>query len=626
MGRKTNREGVIRLSTSSPSSATLSKRGKWQKESTAPLPTGLTERQTKEMVSLMRYDYLQRAKQAHDDPQATGWAQPLTTLYEEAERRLILADKSLWEVEYELCRLSRDYFTRRWLWIEHKRTRNLSLFTPNAMQIKRRLSATDFDIYLKARKEGVSTDVSAEFFHATLFTPLVKTVVVAHDDETVITLFATPTRFFEHLPPFLKPTTKYSNRRELIFAKSAMGEELDSHYIVATAGNAQTGRGKDVDLLHLSEAAFYNDLNAILSGIGEALRPGGKARIETTYKFTGAGAEAFKQLYDESLAGQNKWKVQFFAWFEDRDCQTEPPPDFELTEEEEHLKVRFHLSDAQLRWRRLKKADLRGDFDSEYPATPADAFKVKSGSMRFDADSLEAMLTRCRPPIAIEENGGLSLWKHPEPGLSYVVGADTSEGSEGSTFCAAEVVDAETAEQVAELHGRWGDSVYAQKLTALCKRYNSAMLCVERNNTGHAVIANLLHVERYDNLFVDHDRKVGWNTDVVSRPLLLDMVDKFIQTGKWQVNGEGLVSEMQGVVYHPDHKPRAARGRYDDRVFAAGIALCARARGELTASITLSKEPTDAEQETYKMSVYAMSEEEVGAEIKRLEEKLRVRR
>lgn len=517
------------------------------------------------------------ARERYLDRMTSGaWLAPLSAQGELLERLTVTLDQTLHETEIEACKASYEYFARRWLWIEHRATRELVLFDANQVQKRRRTTATAHDIILKARKEGISTDVSGEFFHAVLFTPRVRAVVLAHDESTVVTLFETPARFFDRLPPFLKPRTRYSNRRELIFSHAADGSLLDSHYIVGTAGNTDVGRGRDVDLLHLSEAAFYPNLESILSGIGEAMRPNAKARIETTYKFTTPSAAKFRELYHEALIGQNKWNVQFFAWFEDPEYRMATPPDFELTEEEQDLKERFSLDDSQLAWRRSKKRDLGADFESEYPATAQDAFKVRVGTARFSLDALELMRAKCRSPIHVEDNGALRIWEEPRPGRTYIIGADTSEGSERSTFCAAEVIEAKSGDQVASLNGRWPDHIYAHKLAELAKRYKDALIAVERNNTGYSIINSLMHVENYHVLFEDHDKKLGWSTDGQSRPVMLDVLDKAIFDGWWVVRDEDLINELQTVVYYPDRKPRAAAGYYDDRVFAAGIALCAR--------------------------------------------------
>jgi hypothetical protein len=51
------------------------------------------------------------------------------------------------------------------------------------------------------------------------------------------------------MPEMLKPETKYSNKKELVFSK------LDGGIMVATAGGDSVARGETIQLMHLSEVA-----------------------------------------------------------------------------------------------------------------------------------------------------------------------------------------------------------------------------------------------------------------------------------------------------------------------------------------------------------------------------------
>jgi hypothetical protein len=81
-------------------------------------------------------------------------------------------------------------------------------------------------------------------------------------------------------PDALKPSTKYSSKKELKFDK------LDSGYMVATAGGDAVARGETLTLAHLSELAFWpkNQAKALLSGILDAIpnAKGSAVFIEST--------------------------------------------------------------------------------------------------------------------------------------------------------------------------------------------------------------------------------------------------------------------------------------------------------------------------------------------------------
>jgi hypothetical protein len=99
-------------------------------------------------------------------------------------------------------------------------------------------------------------------------------------------------------------------------------------------------------------------------------------------------------------------------------------------------------------------------------------------------------------------------------------------------YCAAVVYDWIDGTDVAELHGHWAPDQYANLLAILCLRYNNALLGVERNNHGHAVLLALQQIEHYPNLYRHNEydqiaRKVlarppGWQTSSKSKPIMID--------------------------------------------------------------------------------------------------------
>ncbi|NJL70240.1 MAG: hypothetical protein HC888_00905 [Candidatus Competibacteraceae bacterium] len=104
-------------------------------------------------------------------------------------------------------------------------------------------------ILLKARQLGMSTYTAGRMTHRVTNDRGKLAMVVAHDSESTETLFVISQRMYENLPKQIKPTTKYSSKKELFFDK------LDSRYIVGTAGSASIGRGATIQYLHCSELA-----------------------------------------------------------------------------------------------------------------------------------------------------------------------------------------------------------------------------------------------------------------------------------------------------------------------------------------------------------------------------------
>lgn len=78
-----------------------------------------------------------------------------------------------------------------------------------------------------------------------------------------------------------------------------------------------------------------------------------------------------------------------------------------------------------------------------------------------------------------DRSGCVSIYKTPEAGAPYVIGADTA--GEGSDFFVAHVMDNRTGEQVAVLRGQFDEDVFAHQLYCLGRHYNTALIGIETN-------------------------------------------------------------------------------------------------------------------------------------------------
>jgi len=105
-------------------------------------------------------------------------------------------------------------------------------------------------IILKGRQQGVSTQVGGRFIQKTTHNKGVRAFILTHDGESTNALFEMTDRFYNNLPPQVKPVTSKANAKELHF------ELLDSGYKIGTAGNKAVGRGQTIQYFHGSEVAF----------------------------------------------------------------------------------------------------------------------------------------------------------------------------------------------------------------------------------------------------------------------------------------------------------------------------------------------------------------------------------
>ena len=74
------------------------------------------------------------------------------------------------------------------------------------------------------------------------------------------------------------------------------------------------------------------------------------------------------------------------------------------------------------------------------------------------------------------------MWRPPEQGHTYVIGADVAEGLETGDYSCAQVLDRRDLCQVSEWHGHTDPDLFGEELAKLGRLYNSAMIGCEVNN------------------------------------------------------------------------------------------------------------------------------------------------
>lgn len=457
-------------------------------------------------------------------------------------------------------------------------------------------------IVLKARQIGFSTLIEALIFHATALFKNISSLIVAHDDDSSRGIFEMSRLFYEMLPPMLRPMKRNLNEKRLLFENPTVNLRekdrdpgLRSQIAVETAGNKSAGRSKTVRNLHCSEVAFWPNAKETLLSLLQAVpdKPGTMIVLESTAN--GVGDE-FYERYWAAKRGDSEYVAVFVPWFEHEEYRRMVDAGFTLTGEEQRLKILYHLDDEQLSWRRWAIVNKCGGdvelFKQEYPSNDVEAF-ITSGRPVFDGQKLTTMLEHATDPETIgglveregkiafeaQEKGYLRLWKQPEKDHAYVIGVDVAGEDEGGDHSCADVIDRKTLEQVAQFHGDIDPDLYGQHLERLAKWYNRAGLGIEDNNHG---LTTITACKRYSRLYMREvldektkkaTKKMGWHTDMKSRPILIDELKKAIREGAVTVHCRQTVEELMTFVVKNNGREEHQNGCHDDRVFSLGIAL-----------------------------------------------------
>lgn len=423
------------------------------------------------------------------------------------------------------------------------------------------------NIILKARQMGISTWVAGRFFLKTVTRPGTLTMQVAHTQSAAEEIFRMVRRFYDLLPEMLRAgalRTSRANARSLVFP------ELDSEYRVETAGDPNAGRGLTVQNLHCSEVARWRgDARSTLAGL-LATMPAGSG--EVVLESTAQGAHGC--FYEEWMhAEENGWVRHFFPWWWEASYRREPGENA-VSEEEQALAAEHGLTREQIAFRHRLERQFGALARQEYPENADDCF-LASGSCVFDVEAIERRLKELPLPVERRWGGALEIWLQPMTGREYLAAVDPAGGGSEGDYAAIQVLDRATGLQCAEFQGRCGLMELSERAVALAREYNGALLVVERNNHGAAVIAYLQTALGYERLY-QQEGQAGWLTTALSRPRALREVEQVLNEGGQSFMSARLLREMKTFVRDERGRTAAAEGQHDDLVMAMGIALASR--------------------------------------------------
>jgi len=478
-------------------------------------------------------------------------------------------------------------------------------------------------IVLKARQMGLSTLFEGLIFHDTVNNPFKNSLIVAHEEPASQNLFNMSKLFYENLPDVIRPMKKYNNGKILSFEnpendddKKSSNPGLRSKITIATAGSGEVGRSATIHNLHASEVAFFPDAGLTMLGLLQSVPDEENTLVVLESTANGVGGY-FHDLWQKAVKGENEFIPIFLPWFTDPGYTRQFSTDgqkMQFIEEisavsidangneirtyEWELKEKFNLTWEQLWWRKYTiENKCQGDeilFMQEYPSTPEEAF-ISSGRPKFSISSLRKYQTITKPPLmrgylfekddkvnfVEDKNGYISIWKQPESGFTYSIGADVAEGLIEGDYSAGVVGCNETFDIVAMWHGHIDADMFGTELVKLGKYYNYAYLGVENNNHGLTTLTtikkaeywNLFFTKSYDKITEKMTMKMGWSTTSATKPYMIDKLQEFIREMHLGIYSDLIISECFTYIIEDNGSTNAQVGCHDDTVMATGIML-----------------------------------------------------
>lgn len=330
----------------------------------------------------------------------------------------------------------------------------------------------------KARRMGVSTYIGSRDFFKTATKKGRRAHIVAHRSDSASGLFKEVKLFYEGLPDVWRPHVSASNARELIF------DRLQSVYKVSSAEGGDIGRSDDTHLLHLSEAAFFDNSEDLSSGLMNTVLD--QPETEIAIESTGNGANGmFYNMCSQAHAEKNLglWRIHFLPWPVMSEY-VEPVPKGWVAPREFADYGKLHglsLERVYWFWRQNYTMALMngGQPDSihrltrqEFPITFIECFSTDSTLDFFPSSLVQGAMISNAPPTT---------------GALKIIGVDPN--GDGSDDCF--VCDREGAAIGRRI---WGaiksndQNVQADWIVAAYKRFNMDVICVDATGVGKGLV------------------------------------------------------------------------------------------------------------------------------------------
>lgn len=510
-------------------------------------------------------------------------------------------------------------------------------------------------IILKARQVGISTYLEALIFWKMRFWKHTEGRIVSFENGSAGKIFNMTELYYESLPEHLRPPKYRRTKGMLIMGNPDESTRLYhpglmSGVEIGTAKNVHIGRGSHYQCVHLTEVALWQDAYTTTRSILQCVPT--QAETYAFIESTSGGAEGY--FYDEFMRARDRldglsggdmpeWYPVFLPFwldYEDGLTDEEAMQIAESSDEyEKSLKNRFKsITWGHISWRRTKIAtDCNGQkaiFDLEYAPTVDEAFAA-AGQTVFDKASLlyfrentvrEGQVGRLivpdkglirKPYFQVDPKGPLTIWEHPQDGMSYGIGCDAALGKEreemlsdkdiedlaeenDSDFCAG-VVLSKNMKQVAEYNSRVIAAYdFADEMANLGLYYNTAVLLPETGNqgAGYAIQKRLKEVQypligRWEKVDALTNSKtvssLGWEINFKTKAILIGDMQREILRGagrlgvrtvhderhrpKLVVRSRELLRQLQVFANMRDGSVGAKKGTHDDLVIALGLAL-----------------------------------------------------
>lgn len=410
-------------------------------------------------------------------------------------------------------------------------------------------------VALKARQLGMTWLALAFALWHLLLHPVATVLLFSRRDDEAVDLLATRLRgMYDRLPDWLRtrgPLVDNDHEWQLSNGSRALA-------FPTTAGDSYTATLAVVD-----EADLVPDLDRLMRAVKPTIDAGGRMVLLSRADKT-RPESSFKRVYRAARAGENGWHAVFLPW----NAHPGRTPEWYAAQRQDILARTGSLDDLH----------------EQYPSTDVEALSPRTLDKRIPSDWLRAVYREFRP-LALESLPrdapsvpGLAVYRLPQPGGRYVVGADPAEGNPTSDDSAFTVMETTNGEEVCSLAGKVQPEVLAAYAVAVALWYNRAPCLVERNNHGHAVL-NAMRGKGV-RLLPGRDGRDGWLSSTLGNAELYDRCAEAVRNREVVIHSLATFTQLASI---DGNTLSAPPGQHDDRADAFALANVARPKAHAPA-------------------------------------------
>lgn len=427
-------------------------------------------------------------------------------------------------------------------------------------------------IILKARQLWISTYKIIEGLDKALFYSNQTCIITAHKQDKLKELFEKAKFAYDNLPEAIqlndgriwhKPKAHYNNANELYFKdiNSKIKVSLDSRSWTPTS-------------LHITELAFMDSAKEMWTWSMPSVPKNAPITVETT---ANGIWNFFSELWDKYYQKENwEFKTLFFPWYDDPWYELER--DLEVPEELKHLE-KLWISKQKINWYVNQYDILWKEVFQEYPSTPQEAF-LTTWNPVFNHNILKSLSKlEYKEDLKYKD---LRIYAPVNDDCIYWV--DTAKGGLDWDFSVITVRNRDLKLLACYYWQTPPDELakIVEYLRELWYKVKWPCIWVEINNTWISTIDKLKNTNLNTYLYAQREvdsrtqkvtRKLWFNTNLKTRPLILDSIEEAIR--KWLLLelDERVKNDFFHFIYNDEWRPEAMNWKHDDWVMAEAICL-----------------------------------------------------